>query len=138
MMKPKQLCTEDRAVSPVVGVIVLVSISIVLAAVTGLFVLEFGGNLDQNAPQAGFEFDYQDQAVTIAHVGGDSVEASRLNVTGSASGEYGLAVSEGASVDAGTVVVDDQAYDPDETIRVIWESDGGESSAILNASTAPA
>lgn len=50
--KLKMLATDDRAVSPVIGVILMVAITVILAAVIGTFVLGLGGNLQQNA-QAG-------------------------------------------------------------------------------------
>ena len=56
MEKIKQLFTEDRAVSPVIGVILMVAITVILAAVIGTFVLGLGGNVSQN-PQAGVSFE---------------------------------------------------------------------------------
>ncbi|GAA0308602.1 type IV pilin N-terminal domain-containing protein [Halarchaeum salinum] len=50
------LATDDRAVSPVIGVILMVAITVILAAVIGTFVLGLGGNLQQNA-QAGVSIE---------------------------------------------------------------------------------
>ena len=47
---------SDSAVSPVIGVILMVAITVILAAVIGSFVLNLGGNLEAN-PQAGVTFD---------------------------------------------------------------------------------
>lgn len=44
----------DRAVSPVIGVVVMVAITVVLAAVIGAFALGLGGNINQEA-QSGDE-----------------------------------------------------------------------------------
>ena len=84
-MRVKQLFTDDSAVSPVIGVILMVAITVILAAVIGSFVLNLGGSLQQSAPQASFGFDYDtsdDDIVTITHESGDSIEAAQLNVTG--------------------------------------------------------
>lgn len=43
---------DDRAVSPVIGVILMVAITVILAAVIGTFVLNLGGSVQQNV-QAG-------------------------------------------------------------------------------------
>jgi flagellin-like protein len=43
---------EDRAVSPVIGVILMVAITVILAAVIGTFVLGLGENVETN-PSAG-------------------------------------------------------------------------------------
>jgi len=40
---------EDRAVSPVIGVILMVAITVILAAVIGTFVLGLGDNVNQSA-----------------------------------------------------------------------------------------
>ncbi len=48
--------SETRAVSPVIGVILMVAITVILAAVIGTFVMGLGNNVDQNA-QAGVSFD---------------------------------------------------------------------------------
>ena len=46
----------DDAVSPVVGVILMVAVTVILAAVIGSFVLDLGNNVQAN-PQAGVTFD---------------------------------------------------------------------------------
>jgi flagellin-like protein len=53
-MRFKQLfeAGEDRAVSPVIGVILMVAITVILAAVIGTFVLGLGENVETN-PSAG-------------------------------------------------------------------------------------
>ena len=48
--------TEDRAVSPVIGVILMVAITVILAAVIGTFVLGLGESVEQN-PSAGVTVD---------------------------------------------------------------------------------
>jgi flagellin-like protein len=49
---------DSRAVSPVIGVILMVAITVILAAVIGTFVLGLGDSVQQNA-QAGVSFDQQ-------------------------------------------------------------------------------
>jgi flagellin-like protein len=48
---------DDSAVSPVIGVILMVAITVILAAVIGTFVLGLGENVQENA-QAGVTFNY--------------------------------------------------------------------------------
>ena len=57
-MDVSELFTDESAVSPVIGVILMVAITVILAAVIGSFVLNLGGSLQQSAPQASFDFDY--------------------------------------------------------------------------------
>lgn len=53
-MKTNLFNTDDRAVSPVIGVILMVAITVILAAVIGTFVLGLGDQLGDSAPQASF------------------------------------------------------------------------------------
>jgi flagellin-like protein len=138
-MNIKQLFTDDSAVSPVIGVILMVAITVILAAVIGSFVLNLGGSLQQSAPQASFGFDYNSTTnVTITHESGDSIDAARLNVTGvrSSAQEWPTpgTVSAGSSETFNTTGGNDFASD---TVRVVWESENGENSATLSQSTAP-
>jgi len=144
-MEIKQLFSDDSAVSPVIGVILMVAITVILAAVIGSFVLNLGGSLQQSAPQASFGFDYENGPynVTITHETGDSIEADRLKTTGH---QYSTTewvntseLSSGDTVSAGTSAVFNNSDDPwdGETVRVVWESENGENSATLSTSTAP-
>jgi len=139
-MNIKELFTDDSAVSPVIGVILMVAITVILAAVIGSFVLNLGGSLQQNAPQASFGFDYNGTTdVTITHESGDTIEAARLNVTGvnSSATEWDSVASGPVSAgSSATFVASGSGFDS-ETIRVVWQSENGENSATLATSTAP-
>jgi flagellin-like protein len=143
-MNIKELFTDDSAVSPVIGVILMVAITVILAAVIGSFVLNLGGSLQQSAPQASFGFDYDtdgDGNVTITHESGDSIEADRLTTAGMENASVpwtNTSLSEGDTVSAGTSATFDNTADWNgETVRVVWESESGENSATLSQSTAP-
>jgi flagellin-like protein len=89
-MQFKQLFTDNDAVSPVIGVILMVAITVILAAVIGTFVLGLGDQVSDSSPTASFTFetttyspsagaaDYN--AVEITHDGGDQIDGSSLNV----------------------------------------------------------
>lgn len=74
--------TDDRAVSPVIGVILMVAITVILAAVIGTFVLGLGDSLGDNQPTAQLNVDIDESAntTTIEHSGGDSIESDSLRV----------------------------------------------------------
>ena len=57
---------NERAVSPVIGVILMVAITVILAAVIAAFVLDLGGSVGQEA-QAGvsMEFDEEQKNLSI-------------------------------------------------------------------------
>jgi flagellin-like protein len=83
---------DERAVSPVIGVILMVAITVILAAVIGTFVLGLGDSVE-SAPQASFNFDYDssNEKVTFTHRGGDTIDtnATELRVNGTAISDTG-------------------------------------------------
>jgi flagellin-like protein len=140
-MNIKELFTDDSAVSPVIGVILMVAITVILAAVIGSFVLNLGGSLNQNAPQASFDFEYDDSGnVNITHVSGDTVtssDASSVNVTNGVGNSTNWTNIGGAyPIQAGDQVTYDKV-NSGNTIRVIWTGPNGETSATIAESTAP-
>ena len=133
-MNVKELFTDDSAVSPVIGVILMVAVTVILAAVIGSFVLNLGGSLQQSAPQASFDFEYAEDnsKVTVTHATGDKIsgDASLEIVSGGDSENFSTPTSAGDSEDF-------DSYSGGDTIRVVWTSQNGESSATLDESTAP-
>ncbi|MFB6251947.1 MAG: type IV pilin [Halobellus sp.] len=141
-MNIKKLFTEDRAVSPVIGVILMVAITVILAAVIGTFVLNLGQEVQQSSPQATFEINSTSldngNNATITHTNGDSIEAANLYANGdianSGSSVSSLAntISGGSSVSAGDTFEVNASSDSG-TIRVVWKSTDGGTSATLQS-----
>ena len=74
------LLADDEAVSPVIGVILMVAITVILAAVVGAFALGLGGQQD-SVPQASWTVSTPtDRKATIVHNGGDAVADENLVV----------------------------------------------------------
>ena len=71
---------DDRAVSPVIGVILMVAITVILAAVIGTFVLGLGDSLGDNQPSASIGVSTSADNITLEHQGGDRVEAGNLRL----------------------------------------------------------
>ena len=144
-MQLKQLLTDDRAVSPVIGVILMVAITVILAAVIGTFVLGLRQNV-QSTPSASFDYDFDESVnnVTITHTGGDRLavgdNTQSVNITG---GNYthGWLGSSGSANVTDSLSAGDSAnpyaYDSGDTVRVVWVSESGESSAVLAQQEAP-
>jgi len=57
-MQFKELFADDDAVSPVIGVILMVAITVILAAVIGTFVLGLGDQVQSNPPNIQLTFEY--------------------------------------------------------------------------------
>jgi len=82
MSKANQFVKEEDAVSPVIGVILMVAITVILAAVIAAFV--FGMGPPEQAPVASLRLttvDTSADVVTIQHQGGDSVDLSDTGIT---------------------------------------------------------
>ncbi|WP_435124581.1 type IV pilin [Halobaculum sp. D14] len=154
-MELKRLISDDRAVSPVIGVILMVAITVILAAVIGTFVLGLGQNLQTSPPQASFGFDYTDATgttnsntdylVTATHQGGATLNSDNSkNVQLSSSAgtvNFSLPVSAGDSVTlngSNTGTADDEIAVPSDTdVRVIWTSSTGQTSQTLAKGQTP-
>ena len=118
---------SERAVSPVIGVILMVAITVILSAVIGVFVLEFGSSVSDSPPTVQFDMTVNsDNNAKILHEGGDVFEADSVSITNNES-EYTF---ESGSVSAGDEYNSFNVSDGD-TVRVVWESDNGEKSNIL-------
>jgi flagellin-like protein len=135
-MQLKELLTEDRAVSPVIGVILMVAITVILAAVIGTFVLGLGDQVSESAPQASFSFDFNDSdGVNITHEGGETLESGNLNVSNSST-SVGVNFPDD-SVSAGDTSKHSNIAPSGETIRVIWTNPAGGGTNTIARATAP-
>ncbi|MFD1646043.1 type IV pilin [Haloarchaeobius litoreus] len=149
-MDLKQLFTDDDAVSPVIGVILMVAITVILAAVIGAFVLNIGGN-QETAPQTQFDWEYSDNAtaggtndnVLVTHGGGGSLDATQLDLGGGWSGG-GCSVVDTDGLSAGTVVIGNASQNAclhgassGDTLEITWTSSSGDTSQIVGDSTVP-
>ena len=150
---------EDRAVSPVIGVILMVAITVILAAVIGTFVLGLGDQVQTTAPNAQFSFDYDsgtspDPSLQVTHDGGDGIDGSELYILGDveahdSSGEWsasGSMVRAGQSITvnqdetsgfswADSVTISDGHVEDDTEVRVVWQDSDSEQSSTLRTWT---
>jgi len=166
-MRLTNLLDDDDAVSPVIGVILMVAITVILAAVIASFVLGLGNQQDV-APQASFSFDYEadNYKVTISHDSGDPLREDELYIRGegfndtgenawadyidntpsdgsfgTAGNEYWEATVSGSTEGTSAVVAGDTIElmaDGDYDISVVWESVDTDSSTTLADDTGPA
>jgi len=123
--KIKAMLDEERGVSPVIGVILMVAITVILAAVIGTFVLGLGDSLQQ-APNTQLSADSNaDDTVTISHGGGDALAFSdiTIQINGTAAPDDALDPSEGelsvgGSVDVTVSSSDFSDYESGNTVEV--------------------
>ena len=74
--------SSDRGVSPVIGVILMVAITVILATVIGAVVLDFGNSAGDSAPSASLDVDVNSTSdgVVIEHTGGDSLSLDQTRI----------------------------------------------------------
>ena len=145
-MELKRLLTDDDAVSPVIGVILMVAITVILAAVIATFVLGLGDQVSNTAPQASFSFDWDGESggnadLTVRHSGGDSIQANNLYIRGDVGPNGGGTIgrtfdSYGGNSFGSTSQVTAGAraeinVDSEAEIDIVWESTTGQDSATL-------
>jgi len=111
---------EERAVSPVIGVILMVAITVILAAVIAAFVLDLGQGQSANA-QAGLSFDEDSSGNnTSVTVTINSVErADTMSLDGCGDSHDWSSPSAGKSYTITTCSAGD-------TIQVVGTVDGSE------------
>jgi flagellin-like protein len=139
-MEFRTLPAEDDAVSPVTGVILMVAITVILAAVIGTFVLGLGDQVQQTAPNAQMSFDFESgSGLEITHDGGDGIQQSELAFAGDVSEDDVTAsdacdgnwASDGETVTAGDTRLL-TSVTSGNSVSVAWEADGGRSSTLAS------
>jgi len=150
-MKLASLWADDDGATPVVGIILLVAITVLLAAVITTIVLGIGEDIEDPAPSASILFEstgnpseeatdsWGDDAseagssedlkrLEITHVGGDNIDPERIRITGTES-EGTLETiepddqpwSDGTFSTSDTIIV---WVEENQLVEVIWESEG--------------
>ena len=150
-MKLKQLLDDDDAVSPVIGVILMVAITVILAAVIATFVLGLGEQVSQTSPNTSFSFDFEndsaaagsgvgggsDAVVTVTHSGGPNIAAEQLSIAGGQTAAWTDAggFTSGDEVSAGDSI--DVDVDLGDRVSVVWENEEGTESSTLQRFDVP-
>ena len=122
---------SNRAVSPLMGNVLLIAMVLIIASGIGVFALGYAGNLGNSSPQAdiAFEWDKSTQTLIMSHDGGSKFTESntnRLEVVihdddGTGGNNFLVARSDWASQSAGGFPVTSG-----DTFRITGESGGGD------------
>lgn len=142
MMKP--IFDDNRAVSPVIGVILMVAITVILAAVIAAFVLGFGAD-QEAAPQASWSAsdsaNGNSGSITFTHTGGERVDADDLYLrVGGFSFDASDADRDGDTLSGGSTIEwefeesgEGVELEPGTDVNLVWDT--GDSSSILRTHT---
>jgi len=114
-MNFRNLFHDERAVSPVIGVILMVAITVILAAVIGTFVLGLGDQVQNTTPTASLGFDQSTVSgddsgtdttpieittVTITHESGNTLDSANIEVTANGHPTYDITAAVDNSADS--------------------------------------
>lgn len=127
---------DARGVSPVIGIILMVAITVILAAIAGSFVLDLGQSAEEDSPQASFRVsaDSSTNQIQVEHLGGDDLRHDQTRVVVKSNGtttfdpvdgggaEGILSVGETAVI---TLAMTDDTLDFDGDGTVDEMTDGG-------------
>ncbi|WP_440991126.1 type IV pilin [Haloarchaeobius baliensis] len=147
-MNFRGMLTDEDALSPVIGVVLIVALTVVLSASVAVFVLGIGSQVTETSPNAVLEYEFAvdgagNETLTLTQAGGNPVDAQYVTVyvdgevawaggsTGSnyvlnGTDEWADGLEGGDSLPLET---NHTNVDAGDTIRVVWQK--GEQSAIL-------
>jgi len=159
-MQLKKLFKDDDAVSPVIGVILMVAITVILAAVIASFVLGLGSTSDAVQPNSSFSLDISEDAsdndvVTLTVTDGDTLDFDELIFRGDGISEN-VALSDSTDIqeEGGTdalegtwevgesisfsddgseadYIFESADWEEGNTVNLVWEESGGDASATI-------
>lgn len=147
-MRSPFLAGDDAAVSPVLGVVLMVSLTVVLAGTVHLYVQDFGEEqLHEPSPQSAFALETEECGLSITHIAGDEIPAEELvlrspdtevplsgtwaspeSYTTSTANEDDAHVGAG---DRAIVCKKDSADVKDATIQLVWKPADDDRSVVL-------
>lgn len=141
---------EARAVSPVIGVILMIAITVMLATVVGTFMLGVGNDIDRKAPTATFEWEVSagsngwidnDDWVNVTHTGGDRIQPGTVSATIGENDVHGLGANWSDPIEAGdTVTITDGSttdhatvsrIEEGDTVRLIWSREDVDKTVVI-------
>ena len=123
---------DSRGVSSVVGVLLMVAVTVIIATVVAAFVFDIGSDSTNKSPQISWEYEYNGGDIRATHVSGDEVQGTALSVKG-VSGSCANTLSLSGTISSGDSIQigDGSCASNGVTIRIIWNDPTGEDSAIL-------
>lgn len=160
MNSTRTLVDDETAVSAVIGVLLMVAVTVVLAGIASTFVFGLTDTSDP-PPSATFSAEYDSRAdptgsgpancntgsdsdgvLELKHVDGDSFDAGQVTISGIDGSESESWTDCGSNIVAsnGTVDAGDRvriAVSREDTIRVTWRSEDGEKSTTLHRWDSP-
>lgn len=141
-MELKNLFTDDRAVSPVVGVALLIAIAVILAVVIGAVVLNLGpGGANAPSVDAAADYDETNASITITHRGGDPLNTDEIVLRDESGNTEPLTDQADSSLSDGKLTAGESfqvvgselnGLNSNETVTVVWEAPNGDKTIVVD------
>jgi flagellin-like protein len=139
------LLTEEEAVSPVIGIVLMVAITVILASIVGVFAFDVFGQNSQETPSVIFEYDYDGtDDLTIRHrsgavIKGAAIEFKKRSGTPLTDWSSNTEVQAGDSIELGpSSSPSTAAIDPGDTVLIVWnQQEQGEDTAVIGTWEGP-
>jgi len=140
---------DDQAVSPVIGVILMVAITVLLASTAAVFFFNLSEDQNEVTPTAAFDTDYEpgsSDVLTITHNTGSDMRVGDLTVVvsgaGSIDGRYAVesissyrsesTLSAGSSITISKTSLGVGSIDlSDATVKLVWNGQGTSQSRTM-------
>lgn len=143
-----QFKTDARAVTPVIGIILLVALAVILGAIIGTFGFGLADTVQDYAPSTQFDFTFASGVsgqpcglasggdtgkLEITHAAGDKIEETQLTLVddeGNRADWNDCASNPATDVSSGDKTLPD--IDTNDTVKILWESENkGGDTAVL-------
>lgn len=131
--------SKEKGVTPVVGIVLIVAITVTIAGIIGGFALELGEK-QETTPQAVWDWQQNGNAVVLTHDGGDKVDGSNLYISkkgtstkdrwtdsSGINGPKELTAGMGAKI---TNTDTTFTFSNGDTMQLIWQGDTGNSNIL--------
>lgn len=122
--------TDERGVSPVVGVALLVGITAILASVTAVVVFGVDGPAESPDATLSFEVVGEEPTVVLIHEGGDALDPDEIVVIDESGTELAGLEGELTTGDRQEIVAPGELNGV-ERISVVWLDPRGDRRAVL-------
>ncbi|AKH96662.1 type IV pilin [Halanaeroarchaeum sulfurireducens] len=108
---------DERATTPVVGIVLLVALTVILAAVLGSFVFGFGENLNEPAPTAQISLSDGGDAgeVNVSHQSGDAISFDDVSVIADGSTVTATTPGELEAGEGGVITITEGGFNGSKT-----------------------
>lgn len=135
-MKVTRLFRDDRSVSSVIGVILMVAVTVIVAATIAVFVLDIGESTSANPPAASFDAEQDEMrleatgsysgdfyVLEITYTSGDPIPEDQLAVRVDGRQAWGVTNGSGATQASALLSDSSSLLRPGQTITVVHADD---------------